>query len=87
MVDNVPLVAAAMGMYSLEQYPTDHTFWEFMAYCTGMGGSVLIVGSAAGVAVMGIEKVEFTWYLKCIGWLALLGYLSGAGIYILQQAL
>lgn len=86
VVDNVPLVAASMGMYSLQQYPTDHPFWEFLAYCTGTGGSVLIVGSAAGVAVMGIEKMAFIWYLKRIGWLALLGYFSGAGIYILQQA-
>jgi len=86
VVDNVPLVAASMGMYSLAQYPVDHPFWEFLAYCTGTGGSVLIVGSAAGVAIMGIEKIEFVWYLKRIGWLALLGYLSGAGIYILQQA-
>ena len=86
IVDNVPLVAAAMGMYTLEQFPTDHSFWEFLAYCTGTGGSVLIIGSAAGVAIMGIEKVEFVWYLKRIGWLALLGYLAGACVYILQQA-
>ncbi|MBD0278356.1 MAG: sodium:proton antiporter NhaD, partial [Flavisolibacter sp.] len=84
IVDNVPLVAAAMGMYSLEQYPPDHYFWEFMAYCTGTGGSVLIIGSAAGVAAMGIEKVEFFWYLKRIGWLALLGYFAGALAYMVQ---
>lgn len=85
VVDNVPLVAASMGMYSLEQYPADHYFWEFLAYATGTGGSMLIIGSAAGVAVMGIEKIDFIWYLKRIGWLALIGYLSGAGIYLLQE--
>ncbi|HNU13024.1 MAG TPA: sodium:proton antiporter NhaD [Chitinophagaceae bacterium] len=84
VVDNVPLVAAAQGMYSLEQYPTDHYFWEFLAYCAGTGGSILIIGSAAGVAAMGLEKIEFFWYLKKIGWLALLGYLAGAGVYLLQ---
>jgi Na+/H+ antiporter NhaD/arsenite permease-like protein len=85
IVDNVPLVAAAMGMYSLQQYPVDHYFWEFLAYCTGTGGSALIIGSAAGVAAMGIEKIEFMWYLKRITWLAVLGYLAGAFTYILQE--
>jgi NhaD family Na+/H+ antiporter len=85
IVDNVPLVAASMGMYSLQQYPTDHYFWEFLAYCTGTGGSVLIIGSAAGVAVMGIEKIDFMWYLKRISWLALIGYFAGAITYILQE--
>lgn len=86
IVDNVPLVAAAQGMYSLEQYPTDHYFWEFLAYCAGTGGSALIIGSAAGVAAMGMEKIEFFWYLKRImGW-AVLGYLAGAGVYVLQSA-
>ncbi len=85
IVDNVPLVAASMGMYSLKQYPTDHYFWEFLAYCTGTGGSVLIIGSAAGVAVMGIEKIDFLWYLKRISWLALIGYFVGAIVYILQE--
>jgi Na+/H+ antiporter NhaD/arsenite permease-like protein len=84
IVDNVPLVAAAQGMYSLEQYPTDHTFWEFLAYCAGTGGSALIIGSAAGVAAMGMEKIDFFWYLKKISLLALLGYFAGAGIYLLQ---
>lgn len=87
VVDNVPLVAAAQGMYSLEQYPTDHYFWEFLAYCAGTGGSTLIIGSAAGVAAMGLEKIEFFWYLKKISWLALLGYLAGAGVFILQKML
>lgn len=87
IVDNVPLVAASMGMYSLQQYPTDHYFWEFLAYATGTGGSVLIIGSAAGVAVMGIEKIDFLWYLKRISWLALIGYLAGAVTYILQASI
>ena len=85
VVDNVPLVAATMGMYDLQQYPTDHYLWEFLAYCTGTGGSVLIIGSAAGVAAMGIEKIDFMWYLKKISWLALIGYFSGAVIFILQH--
>lgn len=85
IVDNVPLVAAAQGMYSLEQYPTGHFFWEFLAYCAGTGGSCLIIGSAAGVAAMGLEKIEFFWYMKKIGWLALIGYLAGAGVFILQH--
>jgi NhaD family Na+/H+ antiporter len=87
IVDNVPLVAATMGMYSLEQYPPDNYMWEFLAYCTGTGGSVLIIGSAAGVAAMGIEKIDFMWYLKRISWLALIGYFAGAFIYILQHRL
>lgn len=87
VVDNVPLVAAVQGMYSLEQYPTGHFFWEFLAYCAGTGGSCLIIGSAAGVAAMGLEKIEFFWYLKKIGWLALLGYLAGAATFILQHYL
>jgi len=87
IVDNVPLVAAAQGMYGLEQYPTGHFFWEFLAYCAGTGGSCLIIGSAAGVAAMGLEKIEFFWYMKRIGWLALIGYLAGAGAFILQHFL
>jgi Na+/H+ antiporter NhaD/arsenite permease-like protein len=87
VVDNVPLVAAAQGTYSLERFPTDHSFWEFLAYCAGTGGSILIIGSAAGVAAMGMEKIDFFWYLKKIGWLALLGYLAGAGVFILQHFL
>ena len=87
IVDNVPLVAAAQGMYGLEQYPTGHFFWEFLAYCAGTGGSCLIIGSAAGVAAMGLEKIEFFWYLKKIGWLALIGYLAGAAVFILQHQL
>ena len=86
LVDNVPLVAASMGMYPLEQYPTDHYFWEFLAYCTGTGGSALIIGSAAGVAAMGLEKIDFVWYLKKISWLALAGFFAGALVYMLQEA-
>ena len=87
VVDNVPLVAAAQGMYSLEQYPTDHYFWEFLAYCAGTGGSALIIGSAAGVAAMGMEKIDFFWYVKRITVWAVIGYLAGAGAYVLQYAL
>jgi len=85
IVDNVPLVAAAQGMYSLDRYPTDHGFWHFLAYCTGTGGSALIIGSAAGVAAMGMVKIDFFWYLKKITTWALLGYFSGALAYILMQ--
>lgn len=85
IVDNVPLVAASMAMYPLEQYPADHFFWHFMAYCTGTGGSILIIGSAAGVAAMGMERIEFFWYLKRISWLALLGYVAGIAVFLLQR--
>jgi Na+/H+ antiporter NhaD/arsenite permease-like protein len=84
VVDNVPLVAASMGMYSLAQYPTDSFLWEFIAYCAGTGGSILIIGSAAGVAAMGLERIHFFWYVKRISGLALLGYFGGAAVYILQ---
>ncbi len=84
IVDNVPLVAAAMGMYDLKTYPTDHVLGEVLAYCAGTGGSILILGSAAGVAAMGLEKIHFFWYVKKISGLALIGYLAGAGVYILQ---
>lgn len=87
VVDNVPLVAASMGMYSLTQYPTDHFLWEFLAYCAGTGGSILIIGSAAGVAAMGIEKIHFFWYVRKISGLALLGYLAGAAVYLAQYSL
>ncbi len=82
IVDNVPLVAAAQGMYPLTTYPTDHYFWEYLAYSTGTGGSILIIGSAAGVAAMGMEKINFFWYLKRISGLALLGYVIGAVVYM-----
>ncbi|HEY3432641.1 MAG TPA: sodium:proton antiporter NhaD [Rhodocyclaceae bacterium] len=84
IVDNVPLVAASMGMYSLADFPPDHFLWSFLAYCAGTGGSILIIGSAAGVAAMGLEKIHFFWYFKRISGLALLGYFSGAGVFLLQ---
>ena len=87
IVDNVPLVAASMGMYSLTQYPPDHFLWEFLAYCAGTGGSILIIGSAAGVAAMGLEGIHFGWYVKKISGLALLGYFAGAGVYLVQYNL
>ncbi len=83
VVDNVPLVAGAMGMY---HFPTDHYFWEMLAYCAGTGGSILIIGSAAGVAVMGMEKIDFIWYLKKISWIALLGYFAGAAAFVGEKA-
>jgi Na+/H+ antiporter NhaD/arsenite permease-like protein len=85
IIDNVPLVAAAQGMFSLEVFPTDHVFWEFLALSAGTGGSAIIIGSAAGVAVMGIEKINFFWYMKNISWLALIGFFSGLTAYIIQQ--
>lgn len=97
VIDNVPLVAASMGMYpiadaaqlladpSLHHFATDGAFWEGLAYCAGTGGSLLIIGSAAGVAVMGMEKIDFIWYLKKISLWALVGYLSGAGVFYLMS--
>lgn len=87
IVDNVPLVAATQGMYNLTQYPMDSYIWEFLAFCAGTGGSILIIGSAAGVAAMGMEKIDFFWYVKKISWLALLGYFAGAFVYIAVEAL
>jgi len=93
IVDNVPLVAGAMGMYDiaaagttgyLANFTVDGVFWEFLAYCAGTGGSILIIGSAAGVAAMGMEKIDFIWYLKRISLLALIGYLAGAAAYYFQ---
>lgn len=82
IVDNVPLVAAAQGMYSLETFPTDHHFWIFLAYCAGTGGSILIIGSAAGIAVMGIQRITFGWYVRHMSVPALLGYAAGALTYL-----
>lgn len=96
IIDNVPLVAASIGMYDIAQPDTigyasnfvqDGNFWSFLAYCAGTGGSVLIIGSAAGVAAMGLEKIDFFWYIKHISWLALLGYLSGALTFWLMTAM
>ncbi len=84
VVDNVPLVAASMGMYDLATYPSDHFLWEFMAYCAGTGGSILIIGSAAGVAAMGLERIDFMVYLRKTSALALAGYLAGAMVYLVQ---
>jgi len=83
IVDNVPMVAACMGMYSLDVYPMDSMIWEYLAYCAGTGGSLLVIGSAAGVAVMGMEKMDFIWYLKKISFLALIGYAGGAIVYLI----
>jgi Na+/H+ antiporter NhaD/arsenite permease-like protein len=87
VVDNVPLVAASMGMYSLDTYPQDHMIWEYLAYCAGTGGSILIIGSAAGVAAMGMEKIDFIWYVKKISFVAMLGYFGGAAAYLLIEAM
>ncbi len=83
VVDNVPLVAASMGMYDLARFPADSFLWEFMAYCAGTGGSILVIGSAAGVAAMGLEKIHFFWYVKKISGLALIGYFAGAATYVM----
>jgi Na+/H+ antiporter NhaD/arsenite permease-like protein len=83
IVDNVPLVAASMGMYSLDTYPIDDMIWQYLAYCAGTGGSILVIGSAAGVAAMGMEKIDFIWYLKKISFLAFIGYAGGAIFYLL----
>ncbi|MEN9655025.1 MAG: hypothetical protein RL235_1137 [Chlamydiota bacterium] len=85
VIDNVPLVAAGMGMYDLAAHPVDSLLWNLLAYCAGTGGSILIIGSAAGVALMGMEKVDFFWYVKHISWIALLSYLAGIGAFLLQN--
>jgi len=96
IVDNVPLVAASMGMYGIAEPGTtgylanfiqDGNFWTFLAYCAGTGGSILIIGSASGVAAMGLEKIDFMWYLRRISWIAFVGYLAGAITYYLQVTL
>jgi Na+/H+ antiporter NhaD/arsenite permease-like protein len=86
VVDNVPLVAAAQGMYPLSKFPTDHHFWLFLCYCAGTGGSILIIGSAAGVAVMGIQRITFGWYVRHLSLPALLGYAAGAVTYLVMTA-
>ena len=85
--DNVPLVAALQSMYSLNEYPQDHYFWELLAFTAGTGGSCLIIGSAAGVAVMGIEKIDFFWYLKKISWIAFIGFSVGVATFLIQHYL
>ena len=83
VIDNVPLVAASMGMYDMSVFPMDDHIWHFIAYAAGTGGSMLIIGSAAGVVAMGMEKISFFWYLKNIAWLALIGYIAGYGFMML----
>jgi len=83
IIDNVPLVAAYQGMYPIADFPVDSSFWHLLAYSSGTGGSMLIIGSAAGVVAMGIEKISFGWYLKNISLLAVLGYLAGFGVYLI----
>ena len=85
VIDNVPLVAASMGMYDMATYPIDSVLWHFIAYSAGTGGSMLIIGSAAGVAAMGMERIDFIWYLKKIGWLAFIGFIAGAGVFLLIE--
>lgn len=87
VIDNVPLVAAAMGMYDLSAVPADSKLWQLIAYCAGTGGSILIIGSAAGVAFMGMERADFGWWVKNVTPLALAGYLAGVGVYVGVHAL
>lgn len=87
IIDNVPLVAAAQGMYDLTIYPTDHYFWKFLALTTGTGGSAIIIGSAAGIGAMGIEKIDFMWYLRKIGWIATIGFIVGICAFFIQNQL
>lgn len=83
IVDNVPLVAAVMGMYPMDLYPMDAKLWQFIAYTAGTGGSIFIIGSAAGVAAMGMERIDFIWYFKKMSWIALLGYLAGVFSFLI----
>ncbi len=87
VLDNVPLVAALQSMYSLNDFPKDHYFWELLSFTAGTGGSCLIIGSAAGVAVMGIEKIDFFWYLKKISWIAIIGFIAGVSTFLMQHYL
>jgi Na+/H+ antiporter NhaD/arsenite permease-like protein len=90
IVDNVPLVAGCMGMYPVAAegaMAVDGIFWQLLAYCAGVGGSMLIIGSAAGVVVMGLEKITFGWYMKRITWVAFVGYLAGILVYWLERML
>jgi Na+/H+ antiporter NhaD/arsenite permease-like protein len=85
IIDNVPLVAASMGMYPMDVFPMDNKLWHFIAYSAGTGGSMLIIGSAAGVAAMGMERIDFIWYLRKIAWLAFIGFMAGALTFILMN--
>ena len=84
VIDNVPLVAASLGMFS---EPIDNELWHFVAYSAGTGGSMLIIGSAAGVVAMGMEKIDFFWYIKKISWLALIGFLAGAAVFMFTRTI
>ena len=84
VIDNVPLVAASLGMFS---EGLDHELWHFVAYAAGTGGSILIIGSAAGVVAMGMERIDFFWYLRNISWLALIGFLSGAAAFMVMRVI
>ncbi len=83
IIDNVPIVAGCMNMYKMSVYPMDCAFWQMIAYCSGVGGSILIIGSAAGVTFMGMEKVDFLWYTKKVSLIALMSYLAGLGTFLL----
>ncbi|PHI19110.1 sodium:proton antiporter [Lewinellaceae bacterium SD302] len=87
IIDNVPLVAASMGMYDLKTFAVDSKLWHFIAYSAGTGGSMLIIGSAAGVAAMGMERIDFIWYLKKIAWLALIGFIAGALVFLVWESI
>jgi Na+/H+ antiporter NhaD/arsenite permease-like protein len=87
LIDNVPLVAATMGMYDLAEYGTDDRLWQLIALCAGTGGSILVIGSASGVALMGLEKVDFLWYLKNVSFGAAVGYFAGIATYLAESAL
>jgi Na+/H+ antiporter NhaD/arsenite permease-like protein len=87
IIDNVPLVAASMGMYDLATYPVDHKLWHFIAFSAGTGGSMLIIGSAAGVAAMGMERIDFIWYFKKIAWLAFIGFAAGAAVFLAIESI
>ncbi len=87
LIDNVPLVAATMGMYDLSEYGTDDKLWQLIALCAGTGGSILVIGSASGVALMGLEKVDFLWYTKRVSVGAAVGYFAGIATYLAQNAI
>ena len=87
LIDNVPQVAATMGMYDLADYGTDDKLWQLIALCAGTGGSILVIGSASGVALMGLEKVDFLWYAKKVSIGAAIGYFAGIATYLAENAL
>jgi len=87
LIDNVPLVAATMGMYEISDFPTDDRLWQLIALCAGTGGSILVIGSASGVALMGLEKVDFLWYAKKVSLGATIGYFAGIAAYLAQSAI